>query len=201
MLRIGAALRARRTAARRSSQDGQSLVEFSLVVPLFLTLLMATVEFAFAFNAILATNYASRDAALLAAEGGSHLGSDCSILRAVEKDMGAPADQRQIQRVEIYRSTQTGDQIGDATRYVRSGSMSCNLPDGRPVTLPYTLTANGYPMDSRCNMLAGCRGGRTLDHVGVRVAYRHLWRTPFGFGISSSLEIVKSSSMRMEAVL
>ena len=45
---------------------GQSLVEFALVFPMFFILFLGVVEFAFAFNAILAVNFASRDAALCA---------------------------------------------------------------------------------------------------------------------------------------
>jgi Flp pilus assembly protein TadG len=180
---------------------GQALVEFSLVIPIFLSLLIGLLEFAFIFNAVLATNYASRDAALLAAEGGSDLGADCSVLRAVESDLGAPADPAQIQRVEIFETTAGGAQAGAATVYERRGSFGCTLPDGVAVTVPYTLTADGYPMAARCNLLAGCGGGSTLDHVGVRVTYRHTWRTPFGAGFGPYLDVVKSNSMRMEPVL
>lgn len=199
----------RRARSRRFRRDrfgvasgrGQSLVEFSLVIPIFLALLIGVIEFAFIFNAILATNYASRDAALLAAEGGSDLGADCSVLRAVESDLGAPADRAQIRQVEIFEATAAGDQVGSATVYERTGSMGCTLPDGTAVTLPYTRSANGYPMANRCNVLAGCGGGSTLDHVGVRVTYRHTWRTPFGTTMGPFLDVVKANSMRMEPVL
>lgn len=189
-----------RPLAAASPGGGQALVEFSLVIPIFLALLIGLVEFAFIFNASLATNYASRDAALLAAEGGSDLGADCSVLRGVESDMGAPADPGQIQRVEIFETTAVGDQIGSATVYERHGSFTCSLPDGTPVTVPYTLIADGFPMTSRCNQLAGC-GASTLDHVGVRVTYRHLYRTPLGAGFGPWLDVVRSNSMRMEPVL
>lgn len=185
----------------RSGRDsGQTLVEFSLVIPMFLTILIAIVEFAFVFNAILATNYASRDAALLAAEAGNTLGADCVVLQAVEQDMGMPASPAQVQRVEIFRATPAGDQLGSATVYSRTGTFSCGLPDGTFVNLPYTLEADGYPIAARCNVLVGC-GGQPLHHVGVRVTYRHLWRTPFGTGFGPYLDVVRSNSMRMEPVL
>jgi Flp pilus assembly protein TadG len=187
-------------AGSASRQGGQSLVEFSLVLPLFLLLVISLVEFAFVFNAILATNYAARDAALLAAEAGSDAGADCSVLRGVEADLGAPADRSQIRRVEIFETTPAGDQVGSATIYARTGSTGCTLPDGTSVVLPYSRTADGYPVASRCNVLAGCSGA-ALDHVGVRVVYRHTWKTPFGTSFGSFLDVVKSNSMRMEPVL
>jgi hypothetical protein len=48
---------------------GQTLVEFALVFPLFITLMLFIIEFAFVFSALLGVNYASRNGALIAAEG------------------------------------------------------------------------------------------------------------------------------------
>jgi Flp pilus assembly protein TadG len=192
------------TTRRSGRQRGQSLVEFALVIPIFLTMLIALVEFTFIFNAILAANYASRDAALLAAEAGSDLGADCAVLKAVEADIGAPANRSQIQTVEIFEATAAGSQTGAATVYARSGTLNCTLPDGTAITVPYTRTANGYAMASRCNILVGCpliQATPHLDHVGVRVTYRHTWRTPFGSTFGPHLDVVKSNSMRMEPVL
>lgn len=186
--------------AGRRRQRGQTLVEFALVIPLFMTLLVALVEFAFIFNSILATNLAARDGALLVAEAGSDAGGDCALLRAVESDMGAPADRRQVQRVEVYEATANGAQSGAATVWTRSGSTTCTLPDGTSISVPYTRTANGYPVANRCNILAGC-SGQPLDYIGVRVTYRHTWRTPFGSTFGPYLDVVKSNSMRMEPVL
>lgn len=185
---------------RARASDGQSLVEFALVIPIFLTMLIALVEFTFVFNAVLATNFAARDAALLAAEAGSDAGADCAILKAVEADIGAPANHAQIQTVEVFETTAAGVQTGSATVYARSGTYNCTLPDGTPMSLPYTRTGNGYAMANRCNILAGCSGS-PLDHVGVRVTYRHTWRTPFGTSFGPFLDVVKSNSMRMEPVL
>ena len=59
------------SAAVRHGDTGQSLVEFALVIPIFLVLLMAVIEFAFLMNGQLSINYATRDAALIAAEAGN----------------------------------------------------------------------------------------------------------------------------------
>jgi hypothetical protein len=185
----------------RSRQRGQTLVEFALVIPLFMGILTAIVEFAFAFNAVLATQYASRDAALVAAEAGNGSGSDCVILATVDSDMGAPTDPTQITSVEIYETTAAGDQIGAATVWARTGTTDCTLPDGSTTTLGYTRTANGYPETSRCNVLAGCDDGGPLDHVGVQVNYRYEWKTPLGHGFSDHIDVTRSNSMRMEPVL
>ena len=61
----------RRRKRRQDSSTGQTLVEFALVFPMFFILFLGVIEFAFSFNAILAVNFASRNAALAAAEAGA----------------------------------------------------------------------------------------------------------------------------------
>jgi Flp pilus assembly protein TadG len=185
---------------RRRAQDGQTLVEFAMVIPIFLTILISIVEFAFMFNAILATDFVSRDAALVAAEAGDQVGADCVILASVDADMGAPAGRTQIQSVEIYRTNAAGTQQGSATIYERRSSFDCVLPDGSTATIHYTRTQNGYPETSRCNVLAGC-GGQPLDHVAVKVTYRYVYKTPIGASFGPYLTVVRSNSMRMEPIL
>ncbi|HEY6569418.1 MAG TPA: TadE family protein [Candidatus Limnocylindrales bacterium] len=189
------------TAARRRRQGGQSVVEFALVIPIFITMLLSFVEFAFTFNAVLATDFTTRDAALAGAEAGNNLGADCVILQTVESDMGAPGDPNQIQQVEIYR-TDSGGSIGPSTIYTRTGSMDCRFPDGTIRPMPYEQGQNDYDALDRCNILAGCEDpDRPIDHIGVKVTYRYLWKTPIGQAISSWLDVFRSNSMRMEPVL
>ena len=54
----------------RGHSRGQSAVEFALVLPLFLLILIGLIEFAFAFSTLNSINYTARDVALTAAEGG-----------------------------------------------------------------------------------------------------------------------------------
>jgi Flp pilus assembly protein TadG len=197
---------------------GQALAEFALILPIFLVLLMGVLEFGFVLNAVLGTNFAARDAALLAAEAGNAPGADCVILQSVENDVSAPASDTRILQVEIYRSDHNGGQIGGSSIYSRSGSTTCTYPRGPSVTVPYTLTAAGYTESDRCNYLGGCPDlGRTeLDTIGVSITYHYNWHTPLaallqmlpGHGVppgaplpAPGYTIVKSSVMRMEPVL
>ncbi len=165
---------------------------------------LGIIEFAFVFNAVLAVNYAARDAALVSVEAGSQDGSDCVILSTVDRAIDAPAVDSRIQRVEIFRATPTGQQLGTATTYARGGSTDCIAPDGQAFTIPYTRTQNGYPETSRCDVLAGCSVGRSLDHVGVRVVYQHVWVTPlrnFIGGGAGGPSFDRTMVMRMEPIL
>ncbi len=194
----------RRTRARKRSR-GQSLVEFALVFPLFFTVMLALIEFAFAFNSVLAINYASRTAALVAAEGGSETGTDCLVLRSIEANVTAPSDPTQISEVDIYQATDNGDMIGTATTYLRQGSTTCSYGGGTTVTVPYSLTTDGYPEADRCNILAGCSDTHpALEIVGVKISYHHSWITPlrnFIGGNPGGFSFDRSNATRMEPVL
>ncbi len=200
-------IRRGRPRLRRQREEGQSLVEFAMVFPIFVTLVMGLIEFSFVFNAMLSVNYAARDAALAAAEAGDTLGADCVILSTIESAIGAPTADDRIQMVEIYETTPNGGMTGTATIYSRSGSTSCTFVDGTTATVPYSRTQNGYPEANRCNILGGCDlalVNDTVDNVGVRVTYRHQWVTPlrnFVGGGPGGLLFDRSSIMRMEPVL
>ena len=181
------------------------MVEFALVLPLFMTVMLAIIEFAFAFNAVLADNFASRNAALHAAEGGAEAGTDCVVLRSVETDVTAPADTARIGQVEIYQSDRNGSPVGGPTVYVRGGTTTCAYAGGLEITVPYTLESDGYPEADRCNILAGCSDTHpALELVGVRITYLHVWVTPlrsFVGGNPAGLNFDRSNATRMEPVL
>lgn len=199
--------------ARGQIARGQALVEFSLVFPIFILMLMATIEFGLAFNAVLNVNYASRNAALLAAEAGNTDGADCVILESVEEDIGTPSLDSAVQYVDIYWAEPDGAvKSGKVNHYVRAGSTTCTYRDGSTLTVPYTASVTGYPAVQRCNALKGCGAdpdGAThpgLDTIGVAISYLHKWRTPMaaiipGVGPGSSFTFIRSNAMRMEPVL
>jgi Flp pilus assembly protein TadG len=203
-------------ATRRKRTKGQALVEFALVFPIFLLMLIGFVEFAFVFNALLSISHATRDAALIAAEAGNAADADCLILQQVENDVSAPADKNRIQQVVIYRSDQNGAVYGGQQNvYVRTGlltagnSTSCTLLDGSTLTVPYTTTAPTYPTASRCDILAGSSNGcdpghPTVDTIGVKIVYRHTWLSPIANFVSlggNGVTLTQSNAMRMEPVL
>lgn len=183
---------------------GQALVEFALIFPVFMVLLLGIIEFAFLFNALLSVNYAARDGALTAAEAGNGAGADCVILNAVDASVGQPTDESLIGTVKIYQATSNGVMIGSPTTYTRGGGTTCTYVDGTTVTVPYTRTANSYAEANRCNVLAGCGVGHPgVDNVAVQITYTHPWVTPLRnfLGGGSGLSFDRSSVMRMEPVL
>jgi Flp pilus assembly protein TadG len=195
------------TTSGQRPERGQSLVEFGLVFPIFVTLVMGLIEFAFVFNALLSVNYSARDGSLAAAEAGSLDGADCVIIKSVEAAIGAPAADNRILSIEIYETNPNGGQIGAATVFTRGAPnvSTCAAIDGS--TIPYQRTANGYPETTRCNVLGGCNSlivNDTVDNIGVRVWYHHEWVTPltnFIGGGAGGLDFDRASVMRMEPIL
>jgi Flp pilus assembly protein TadG len=212
--------RPRREASRAS---GQGLVEFVLVFPIMVVLIMGFIEFAFAFNALLSMNYATRNGALVAAEAGNSPGGDCFVLNNVDSSVGPPANAAYITQVQIFWTDANGEPLdtsgnlwsaGDATpqaanTYVRASALQ-NCPDSEDSPqIFYTRTANNYPLSARCNdilgNLASCRSGHaTLDEIGVQVTYNDAWKTPLHdlVGLSGSgFTLVQANEMRMEPVI
>ena len=190
-------------AREGTTERGQAIIEFALVLPIFLLLLFGLVEFGVLLNAASTVNYVSRAAALLAAEGGKNEGTDCQVLRAVERELTPPTTPSRVARVEIYWSDANGNQIGpNVNRYDRTGSLTCTNPDGTSATVPYTLTTADYPESERCDALDGCDlDHTTVDTIGVRITYTHQWVTTFGKFIAGSITFERSTAVREEPTL
>ncbi len=198
-----------RRPAGTGRRNGQSVVEFALVVPLFVLLLVGIIEFAFALNSVLAVNFATREAALIAAEAGNADGSDCVILKRVDDSISAPSANQNITSILIYKADRHGAQVARNT-YQRTGSTDC-VVGGLTLTVPYTLIGGeNYQDTKRCNVLAGCPANAplpattTVDQIGVEVRYVYTWRTPLSglLGLTGTgYTIVEANTMRMEPVL
>ena len=201
--------RSRPQPDRAKPSAGQSLVEFALVIPIFFSLLIGMIEFSLVLNAQLALNFASREGALAAAEAGNAVGSDCAILRAIEASISAPADDNRLTKVVVFRADTVGSPAPAGTPmrnvYTRGGTLACPVAGNAAATLAFTLSSGAtFPEAARCNVLAGCGGGRPLDHIGVELTYDYSWHTPLsgliGLG-GNGYTMVKSNSMRMEPIL
>lgn len=191
---------------RRDPEKGQSLVEFALVFPIFILLFIGLIEFAVLFSIILNVNYASRDAALIAAEVGDGLGGDCVILSTMDQALEGPTSRSEIEEVRIFWADANGvEKPNEANIYTRGGvGTSCTFADGSTVTVPYTAVALNYPAAERCSTLAGCPGHPGLDTIGVAIEFHHDWLTPLPNLVSvppTGITFTRSNTMRMEPIL
>ena len=185
------------------SEKGQAIVEFAMLLPVLVLLLVGLMEFSLVWNSRNTVLFASRDGSMLAAEGGSLDGTDCVVLQRIESDVVSPSTSLRIQQISIYWSDRNGDQIGtNQNIYTRTGSTSCTYPDGTTITVPYTLATAGYVESSRCSVLGGCGGSHTtVDTIGVRVTYQHFWMTSFVRFAGASVTFTEASITRAEPQL
>jgi Flp pilus assembly protein TadG len=185
------------------SEKGQAILEFAMLLPILLLLIVGLIEFSFVWNSRNTVLFASRDGSMLAAEGGSLAGTDCVVLQRIEGDIVSPAVALRVQEVDVYWSDGNGNQIGSNQNvYTRGGSRTCTYPDGSSITVPYTLTTANYVESSRCDVLAGCGGSHTtVDTIGVRVTYRHFWLTSFVRFAGSGVIFTEASITRAEPQL
>jgi Flp pilus assembly protein TadG len=185
------------------SEKGQAIVEFAMLLPVFVLLIIGLIEFSLVWNSRNTVLFASRDGSMIAAEGGSLYGTDCVVLQRIESDVVSPSTALRIQEISIYWSDRNGDQIGSNQNiYTRTGSTSCTYPDGNTITVPYTLATAGYVESARCSVLAGCGGSHTsVDTIGVRVTYQHFWLTSFVRFAGNSVTFTEASITRAEPQL
>lgn len=185
------------------SEKGQAIIEFAMLLPILLLLIVGLIEFSFVWNSRNTVLFASRDGSMLAAEGGSLDGTDCVVLQRIESDIVSPAVALRVQEVDVYWSDRNGNQIGsNQNAYTRGGSRTCTYPDGSSITVPYTLATANYVESSRCNVLAGCGGSHTtVDTIGVRVTYKHFWLTSFVRFAGSGVIFTEASITRAEPQL
>jgi hypothetical protein len=188
-------------------------VEFALVIPLFLTIVLAICEFTFLFTSYVSMSFASHDAVQLAATYGDTAGSDCAVLERIDNDVMTPADPKKITTVDIYwvdiASANASPKAGAENIYTYdAGIHSCTKPDGTIISVPFAgPSPNGYPESVRCNVNKGigCQPGHTtVDTIAVKITYQYTWITPFPGMLSGGAVaplITSINAMRLEPVL
>jgi Flp pilus assembly protein TadG len=161
----------------RAGQHGQGMVEFAIIVPVFLLLLMGMLEFGFVFTHNLTLEYATREGAR-AGSALSNGGSDATpafcdsidqdIINAVTKVLKSPGSPilgypDAVSAINIWQADASGDPIaGTVNVWTNKGDGSLTFtPPGSPVWKPCTRDAIP-PSDS----------------IGVSLTYTYTMITP-----------------------
>jgi Flp pilus assembly protein TadG len=183
---------------RRRESRGQALVEFTLIIPIFLTIIVGLMEFSFLLTTKIGVTNTAQDAVQLASQLGNTASSDFQILKLVEKGISAPMDKTKIVSVEIFKTDVYGTKnlLTLEDRYTRDGGTYPDPSDPNipPKTVPYTQRTHTYDPSIRQNVVA-----TGVDYVGVIVTYRYTWITPISLG-STGMTFVQSSVSRMEPI-
>ena len=156
---------------RRDNEGGATLIEASLVMPIMLLIMIATLELGLAFKDFLTVSYATREGSRIGALAGNDLDADCDIVHGVLDIIGGASNMDKFQGLQIFAADpDTGNRILAKTntwKYVGSDPYDCEND--------WTITEN-WPAHTR-NVVFGTSS--ELDIIGVRIAYTHDWITGF----------------------
>lgn len=165
------------------SQRSQSLVEFSMVAPVFLVIIFAAIDISRLLYTYTAISSAARDGARTASLG-TAIYSDCEIIREVELvGQGFPV------RMD------PNSLVGNSDPNNPSGPLQPATP---PPNVGYAYiwpaVATAAPPDSNCDSAQPRAISQTVRHVAVEVQYHFVALTPFIAQITPGF-IVKTVSV------
>lgn len=191
---------------RRRSNDerGAILVEFVLVIPLFMVLVLGIFEIGKAWESSQTVVQASRSGARTVSQLGTHSQADREALLAVASTFGA--DLGDIQRVVIFEADNNGDMP-------HPGCLNPNPPSSAPCNSygPTQIAALANDSAFADPDGSGCSGGdysdnwcptdrdnnqRDATYVGVYVAFTEQYQTGF-FG-GGTYTLTETTVMRIE---
>ncbi len=171
---------------RSDRRRGQAMVEMVLILPVFLMIIIGTLEFGFAFDHNLTLQYATREGARSGSalvNGGGPLGCgagkspnaatvDQTIVSAVERVLGSPSspiDINMVSEIRIFKANAAGGEAGPANRWVYAAGAG-PVVDGRAMN----FAPSGAQTWSACSRA----NGSSPDSIGVSVSYTYTLRTP-----------------------
>jgi hypothetical protein len=176
----------RSRSGRRRRARGQALVEFTIVIPVFMVLLSAMLEFGLAFSDRLTLGNATREGARIGAAlvtgmkttcTGDPAGVDNTIVASVQNILDPGSSEVQLEHVtaiRIFKSTSSGGQSGSSVNvwtYTPGSGPDADPGSGIEV-LDFSPSSTGWAACSRRNT-AG-----SPDSIGVTVDYSYQLKTP-----------------------
>ena len=174
---------------RHRRERGQSLVEFSLVVPVLTLILFGTLEFGLAFNHDLTVEYATREGARTGSALGNGGSANCSggtdlylidaqtvaAVQRILKSPGSPVNLADVSEIRLYRADSAGNQIGTSANvwhYTPGAGPDIDVSAGVE-KLDFSVVSTGWTVCSRVD-------GPNPDSIGVSISYTYRFSTPLG---------------------
>jgi len=189
----------------RERSRGQSLVEFSMILPIIMMLALTIAEFGVAFGTNMTLIEATREGARVGAvltDGSGNLGLpgctgaanvDPQIVLAVQRVIESPGSGivlANIDWIHIYKANSTGGPVSGKVDVWTVGSSSyCGLD------LDFTKGSVGWDASTRIDALPA-------DSIGVSIQYRYQTFTPLAaiakIAGLSTITMVDSTVMDLE---
>ena len=170
----------------------------ALILPVFLIIVIGTLEFGFIFDHHLSLEYATREGARAGAalaHGGSNPDDvDPCIIAAVQRVLTSPGspvagELANVQEIRIYQAGPDGEQAGGANVWAYAAGLG---PVCHDVALNFRPVSTGWPAANRDN------GASDPDSVGVSITYTYEYQTPFRIAAgSSTFEMTDETVMQL----
>jgi Flp pilus assembly protein TadG len=164
--RIGRSVRKKGDQA----DEGAALVEFALVLPILILVLISIFEIGAAFRSYLTVSYLAREGARMSAFLGTDINADCTMVTSIATQM-TPADFANLVRIEVFRADSAGNQVvGDTNTFTFTGTDKTNCAHWSKV-ITWDSTTRQTEVSST--------GTPPLDVIGVRIVATKSWMTGF----------------------
>ena len=148
-------------------EDGATLVEFAVLMPLMLLMIIGITEFGIGFKDWLTVANATREGARMGAVVGNDIDADCNIIGAVMNNMGI-AGVDNVQEFWVFKANSDGSPSGtrNTYTYLSGDPADCTNWSGviagiprpdRPPPDRLPLTSSGYGSPSRTHGSPGSR--------------------------------------------
>lgn len=176
---------------RRDRQRGQGLVEFALILPIVLVVLVSVAELGFVFGKTNSLGYATREGARTGAaladggdvcelDGGDDPAEvDNAIISAVQRILKSPdsgIDMARVEEIEIFSATDTGAVEGtlyNTWHYAPGGGPKVDEVDDTEVFLDFRQDRYVWrACADRTNDIDD------PDSIGITIRYRYEFLTP-----------------------
>ena len=179
---------------RRGDARGQSLVEFTLIVPVFMVILFGMIEFGFVFTHDLTVEYATREGARAGSaldNGGGTLGCGTSqspswttvdplVIAAVERVLQSPGSQvviSNVSQIVIYKANPTTGANDQGLQDVWTYSAG-NGPIPQGSTNHLNFVDSSYPNSDAWEACSRSNASPNIDSIGVSLTYHYAFQTP-----------------------
>lgn len=177
----------------RRRRRGQSLVEFALLLPVFMILLLGLLEFGFVFAHHQGLEYATREGARTGAalsngqdgQNGLPVATTCTkiddqIIAAVQRVLvgkGSLVQIADVSQIRIYKADLNGIPISGAIEVWTKGAGV--VVDGGSIPLQFTKVSGAWNPCTRLNN-ASADGLQVPDALGVDMTYTYHMTTGLG---------------------
>lgn len=161
---------------RTTNERGVTIVEFAVILPVLLLLVLGAFEYGMLFRDSLTVSTAAREAGRVAASSANYGDADCVILEAAAGALDS-IENGTTDEVHIYRSDSSGSIPSLGSSFMRRyrpaqpsdpSIVACTGSDWFPIHL-----GGSWAPGDRVN------DPSNADWIGVQIEYSHSWITDF----------------------